>query len=150
MVEKSQNIFSPINPLYMSTTTLSKASLLHKIGRNYVLQGLGEKNFDAIPYDEAVELRAPLTAGGSEVPLKGKETLRTQWWAPLPHLIEKVEVLDTFVNKAETAVTVEFRCYIKQPSCVLRVMDRFTVNEAGKIISQENFFDPRAVTHPAQ
>lgn len=128
---------------------MSKATLLHNIARNYVIKGLGEKNFDAIPYDDAVELRAPLTAGGSAVPIKGKEALRTQWWAPLPELLEKAEVLDTFVNKTETAVTVEFHCYIRQPACVLRVVDRFTVNDEGRIISQENFFDPRAVTNPA-
>ena len=30
--------------------TISKEDLLHKIARTYVLKGLGEKNFDAIPY----------------------------------------------------------------------------------------------------
>jgi hypothetical protein len=31
---------------------------------------------------------------------------------------------------------------------MLRVADRFTVNCAGKIIEQENHFDPRDVTNP--
>lgn len=133
----------------MSTALLSKTALLHQIGRNYVLKGLGEKNFDAIPYDENVELRAPLCPGGNEHPLVGKENLRTQWWAPLPSLVAGVEVLDTYVNKEETAVAVEFRCHLSQPACTLRIIDRFTVNEEGNIISQENFFDPRVVTNPS-
>jgi hypothetical protein len=133
----------------MSTATLTKSALLHRIASDYVLKGLGGKNFDAIPYDDDVELRAPLCPGGSEQPLVGKENLRTQWWAPLPQLISKVELLDTFVNREETAVTAEFRCHLGQPSCVLRIIDRFTINEEGKIIAQENFFDPRAVTNPA-
>lgn len=63
----------------MYTETLSKAGLLHEIARNYVMKGLGEKNFDAIPYDEHVVLRAPLRPGASENPLTGRENLREQW-----------------------------------------------------------------------
>jgi hypothetical protein len=123
-----------------------KISQLHQIAKDYVLNGLGAKNFDAIPYDENVTLRAPLSAGGSWQPLAGKENLRTQWWAPLPSLVGKTEFIDSFVNKDLTAVTVQFYCEILSPSCTLRIIDRFDVNDEGKIIAQENFFDPRAVT----
>lgn len=133
----------------MPTALLTKSVMLHAIGRDYVLKGLGAKNFDAIPYDEDVELRAPLCPGGSEQPVVGREALRLEWWAPLPDLIERVELLDTFVNEGENAVAVEFRCHLKQPSCTLRIMDRFTVTGEGKIIAQENYFDPRAVTNPS-
>jgi hypothetical protein len=47
-----------------------------------------------------------------------------------------------------TAVCVEFYCGILEPKCTLRIIDRFTVDDAGRIIEQENFFDPRDVTHP--
>jgi hypothetical protein len=133
----------------MVTEILSKSEMLHTLARNYVLKGLGEKNFDAIPYDEAVELREPICPGGSENPLVGKENLRNQWWAPLPGLIAGVEVLDTYVNTDGSAATVEFYCHITQPKCTLRIIDRFIFNGEGKIIAQENFFDPRAITHPA-
>ena len=96
----------------MFTETLSKAGLLHDVARNYVLKGLGEKNFDAIPYDEGVLLRAPLNPGGSENVLIGKENLREKWWAPLPSLLGKVELIDSFVNDDCTATTVEFHCEI--------------------------------------
>jgi hypothetical protein len=122
--------------------------LLHQIARDYVEKGLGAKNFDAIPYDENVSLCAPIAPGGSGQPLTGKENLRNQWWAPLPSLIGKVEVINTFVNKDKTSVAVEFHCQILNPSCTLRIMDRFTINEEGKITEQENFFDPRDITNP--
>ena len=59
--------------------TLSKSEMLHEIARNYVTKGLGGKNFDAIPYDNEIVLRAPICPGGSGIPLKGKENLRAIW-----------------------------------------------------------------------
>ena len=132
----------------MHTDTMLDAQLLHQIARDYVVNGLGGKNFDAIPYDDSVVLRAPLCPGGSSNPLKGKENLRSVWWAPLPSLVGRVDVIDSYVNSDNTAVTVEFHCEILNPSCTLRVVDRFSVNHDGKIIAQENFVDPSAITNP--
>ena len=125
-----------------------RSEQLPHLARAYVLDGLGKGNFDVIPYSEVVTLRAPLCPGGSGVPLSGRSNLREQWWAPLPQLVAGVEVIDTYVNRDLTAVTVEFFCHIRQPACTLRIIDRFKVNNAGQIIEQENFFDPRGVTHP--
>ncbi len=127
--------------------TIARTALLHKIARDYVIKGLGAKNFDVIPYDEYVSLRAPLTAGGVWQPIIGKENLRNDWWAPLPSLIGKTTFIESFVNENETAVAVEFHCEILNPSCTLRIVDRFIVNEEGQITEQENFFDPRSVTN---
>lgn len=74
--------------------------------------------------------------------------MRTEWRAPLPDLLGEVEVLDTFVNQALSAVTVEFHCDVVNPPCRLRIVDRFKVNAEGEIAEQENFFDPRDVTNP--
>jgi hypothetical protein len=126
----------------------TRTDQLHHLARAYVLDGLGQGNFDAIPYAEDVTLRAPLCPGGSGVPLIGRANLREKWWAPLPQLVAGVQVLDTFVNRDLRAVAVEFLCHIRQPACTLRVVDRFKVNEAGPITVQENFFDPRDVTNP--
>ena len=126
----------------------NRYELLHEIARNYVEKGLGGKDFDAIPYDEEVILRAPICPGGSSIPLSGKENLRTKWWAPLPGLVGKVEVADTFVNRDQTCVSVEFHCEILNPASMLRIVDRFKVNEDGMITEQENFFDPRDITNP--
>ena len=129
-------------------STLTRAGLLHGIARAYVEKGLGRKNFDEIPYADQVVLRAPLCPGGSAAPLKGRENLRNQWWSPLPSLLGDVKFIDSYINRDETAVTVEFHCEILNPSCTLRVIDRFYINEAGLITDQEVFYDPRAVTNP--
>lgn len=120
---------------------------LHEIARNYVAS-LGSGDFDSIPYTTDVELRAPLCPGGSSVPLVGRDNLRDTWWAPLPGLVSGVELIDSYVNAEGTAVTVEFLSRIDAMSCTLRIIDRFSVNDAGKIVAQENFFDPRDVTNP--
>lgn len=127
-----------------------RAEQLHRLARAYVTDGLAKGDFDAIPYAESVTLRAPLCPGGSGAPLTGRSQLREQWWAPLPTLIAGAEVLDTFVNADLTAVAVEFHCHIRQPACILRVIDRFTVDDTGRIVAQENFFDPREVTGSAE
>ena len=132
----------------MQSATISKTELLHQIARAYVIDGLAAKKFDAIPYDDQVVLRAPLRPGGSDNPLRGKQNLREQWFAPLPSLLGKVKFIDSYVNDDSTAVAAEFLCEILNPACTLRVIDRFRVNDEGKIIEQENFFDPRDVTNP--
>lgn len=124
-----------------------RAQQLHNIARGYV-HSLGQGNFDAIPYDNDVELRAPLCPGGSSVPLVGRSNLKAVWWAPLPNLVAGTEVIDTYVNENLSAIAVEFLCYIKAPACTLRILDGFTINAEGRITSQENFFDPRDVTNP--
>ena len=126
----------------------TRSAQLHALARAYVTDALGKKNFDAIPYAADVTLRVPIAPGGSSNAIVGRENARTVWWAPLPGLIGEVEVLDTFVNQDLSAVTVEFLCGIISPPCTLRVIDRLTVNDEGKIVDQENFFDPRDVTNP--
>jgi len=132
----------------MPTMSLSRTQVLHEVARQYVVNGLRGKNFHAIPYDVNVVLRAPLCPGGSNHPLYGKENVRQLWWAPLPSLIKDVKFIDSFANEDGTAVTAEFHCELLNPSCTLRVIDRFVVNEEGRIVEQENFFDPRDVTQP--
>jgi len=131
-----------------SGNTAKRAHRLMQIAKHYALDGLGEGNFDAIPYHPDVELRAPLCPGGVSAPLRGREALHAHWWQPLPQLVSGVELLDIYVNEPLTAVAVEFLCHIREPACTLRVMDRFVVDEQGLIRSQENYFDPRDVTDP--
>lgn len=120
---------------------------LHQLARNYV-DSLGAGDFESIPYHEQVELRAPINPKGSAEPMRGRDRLKAEWWAPLPDLVSGTELLDTYINEDASAVTAEFLCHISQPACTLRIIDRFRVNEDGKITNQENFFDPRDITHP--
>jgi SnoaL-like domain len=130
------------------TDPAARRAQLHAIARAYVTEGLGKKNFAAIPYADNVTLRAPLCPGGMDMPLTGKDTLRDVWWAPLPQLIGAVTVVDTYVNDDLTAVTCEFTLEIVNSATTLHILDRFTVNDAGKILEQSNYFDPRTVTNP--
>jgi len=120
---------------------------LKEVARKY-FEALAKKDFDLIPYDENVALRAPLAPGGVHFPLVGKEQLRTIWWAPLPQLLGTVKVLDLYYNDSLTAVMGEAEIGVLNPPARLRVADRFTVNDAGQITEQENHFDPRDVTTP--
>ena len=52
------------------------------------------------------------------------------------------ESLTGIVTEAEMTITAV------DPPATLRVADRFTVNREGRIVEQENHFDPRDVTNP--
>lgn len=109
---------------------------------------LDQKDFEAIPYDENVVFRAPIAPGGRHFPLMGKEALRTTWWPPLLPLLWGVKVIAHYYNEDLTAIVTEADIYTTNPRTTLRVADRFVVNAAGKIVEQENHFDPRDVTTP--
>lgn len=115
-------------------------------------EGLRRKDFSAIPFDDNVSLRAPLCPGGVHRPVEGKDAVRAQWWQPLEPALEGVDikVLDHYFNESLSGVISEAEVTIKvvTPPATLRVADRFNVNEQGKIVEQENHFDPRDVTNP--
>ena len=115
-------------------------------------EALRRKDFSLIPYDDNVTLRAPLAPGGVNQPLVGKEAVRAQWWQPLEPALAgvQVQVLDHYVNESLTSIVAaaEITITITDPPVTLRVADRFTVNEAGRIVEQENHFDPRDMTNP--
>jgi len=110
--------------------------------------GLTKKDFDIIPYDDNVSLRAPFAPGGIHNPLVGREKLRTLWWPPMPAILGEVRVFDLYYNDDLTAVVAEAEVEVTNPKARLRVADRFTVNAAGKIVEQVNHSDPRDVTNP--
>ena len=109
---------------------------------------LAKKDFEAIPYDDNVSLRAPLCPGGVHTPLVGKGALRTIWWPPLVPVLGEARVLDHYINEKMTAICTEALIATVNPPVTLRVADRFTVSAEGKISEQENHFDPRDVTNP--
>jgi len=125
----------------------ARKALLESIVRTY-FDALAKGNFDMMPYDDNVCLRAPLAPSGVQRPLVGKENLRQIWWAPLPSLIAGTKVCGIFFKDDLTAAVGEAEIEVANPRVTLRVADRFIVNEAGKIVEQTNYFDPRDVTNP--
>jgi hypothetical protein len=124
---------------------------LQAIAERY-FDALRAKDFSAIPYDDRVTLRAPLTPNGVNQPLVGKEALRIQWWQSMEPALEGVQitVVDHYINASLTSIVTEAEITITvvDPPATLRVADRFTVDEDGRIVEQENHFDPRDVTNP--
>ena len=128
-------------------TAAGRRTQLRGVAEAY-FRALAQKDFAAIPYDDTVVLRAPLAPGGVHNPLMGKEALRTVWWPPLVPALGAVHIIDHYINEQMTAIITEAEIHTVNPQATLRVADRFTVNAEGKIIEQENHFDPRDVTNP--
>ena len=128
-------------------TAAKRRAQLRGIAETY-FEALAQKDFAAIPYDDYVVLHAPLAPGGVHNPLRGKEALRTIWWPPLVPALGEVHVIEHYINEQMTAIITEAEINTVNPKATLRVADRFTVNAEGKIIEQENHFDPRDVTNP--
>ena len=133
------------------TSAAKRRAWLRAIAEAY-FDALRTKNFDAIPYHENATVRAPFAPGGVNRPLVGKEALRSKWWQPLEPALEGIEikVREHYINESMTGIVTEaeIEVTIVHPPITLRVADRFTVNEEGQILEQENHFDPRDVTHP--
>ena len=128
-------------------TAAKRRAKLRAVAEAY-FAALAKKDFVAIPYADNVSLRAPLCPGGVDTPLVGKEALRTIWWPPLVPTVGDVKVLDHYINDDLTAICTEAVITTVNPPATLRVADRFTVSAEGKILEQENHFDPRDVTNP--
>jgi hypothetical protein len=130
-----------------SQETAMRVRQLKQVAESY-FNSLRNGRFDTIPYEENAALRAPLTPGGVHVPLKGMEDIYQKWWQPLQPALDgvTVNVLGNYIHEDLSGIICEAEVTLKTPAVTLRVADRFTVNEVGKITEQENHFDPRAVT----
>ncbi len=75
--------------------------------------------------------------------------MKDSWWAPLPGLLGEVTCKEVYFDDELTgAVATGEVEVLLDPPVRLRVADRFTVNDEGLIVEQENHFDPRDVTNP--
>jgi hypothetical protein len=124
---------------------------LMQVAETY-FDALRRRDFAAIPYADNIRLRAPLAPGGVNQPLVGKQALRSQWWQPLESALTGVQIhiLDHYLNEGLTAIVTEAEITfaVANPPVTLRIADRFTVDEGGNIVEQENHFDPRDLTNP--
>jgi hypothetical protein len=125
----------------------TRRAQLRSVAEAY-FSGLERADFNAIPYAENITLRAPLAPEGVHKPLVGRKTLEEIWWAPLKGAIGRVTILDHYINEDATAICTQALVSIGGTDIVLRVVDRFAIDSAGRITEQENHFDPRDVTNP--
>jgi hypothetical protein len=104
--------------------------------------GLQRGDLTAVPWRDDAVLRTPIAPGGSEHPISGGDDVRAFFEAIAPG-ITGVTLLATYYSDDLTSVACRADIELAAPPCVLRVIDRFDVDDAGAITAQENHFDPR-------
>jgi hypothetical protein len=134
-----------------TNTVLARKAQLRSVADTY-FASLARKTFEAIPYAEHVTLRSPLAPPDLAVPyelypLKGRDAVLA-WFRGLGSALGEIRVLDHYCNDDLTAIVVEAEVGITNPRGTLRVADRFTVDPEGRIIEQENHYDPRPALPP--
>ena len=122
---------------------------LKKISETY-FQALRDKDFNAIPFSDEIVFRAPLAPGGSGNPIKGKKELFEKWWKPLEPALDGavIKIVEHYYNESLTEIVTKVEFFIAAMGATLRVVDRFVVNDQGKIVDQENHFDASPVKSP--
>jgi len=115
---------------------------LRQVAETY-FQALKDKSFDAIPFSDDIIFRAPLAPGGSGNPLKGKKDLFEKWWKPLEPALDgaQIKIIDHYYNESLNEIVTKVEFYISVMGATLRAVDRFIINNEGKITEQENHFD---------
>lgn len=119
---------------------------LIKVAETY-FRGLGQKDVSQVPWHPDVVFRGPLAPGAPE-PLRGRAAVRS-WFDGLYPALGPVEVIEHYVDERQRSIATRADVHITQPPSVLRVIDRFVIDEAGLIVEQENHYDPRPALQPA-
>ncbi len=122
---------------------LNREAQLRAIADCY-FSGLTNGDVSGVPYDDDVLFRTPLAAGGSDAPLRGKLAL-LDFFAGIYAALGEAKAIDYFLNDALTAICVRADVALKSGK-VLRVVDVFRISPDGKVIEQENHYDPRPAT----
>ncbi len=135
-----------INPYYdpaplKDAQTSARKALLKSITRAY-FDGIGKKDMSAVPYADDVVLRSPLAPGGLAVPLKGRKAV-LDWFASLWPVVGSTRVWEDYFNEDLSVVATRADIEVKSLSGRIRVTDRFKVSPEGKIVLQENHYDPK-------
>ncbi|HEX8098263.1 MAG TPA: nuclear transport factor 2 family protein [Pyrinomonadaceae bacterium] len=135
-----------------SAATTGRRAQLRAVADAY-FDSLAKKEFEAIPYDENVILRSPLAPPDLAIPyesypLEGRDAV-IAWFQGLAPALGETKVIDYYYNEDLTGICVDAEVGIVDPPGTLRVADRFIVNAEGKIIDQENHYDPRPAFPPS-
>ena len=105
-------------------------------------KGIAKKGMSGVPYDDNVRLRSPLAPGGLSTPLAGRQAV-LDWFATLWPALGGTEVFEHYYNDDLTVIATRADVEILDPPGRIRVTDRFLVTPEGKILQQENHYDPK-------
>ena len=146
LVEDGQ--LKSINPYYdpaplKDAQVAARRAQLKSVAEVY-FEGMAKKDMSAVPWDDNVVLHSPLAPEGLGTPLEGASAVRA-WFAELYPVLGEMKVIEHYFNEDLTVIASRSDVGLTNPSCTLRVVDRFTVNDEGRIVKQENHYDPRAV-----
>jgi hypothetical protein len=125
----------------MKTSETTRREQLKSVAESY-FAGLARKDVSAVPWDENVALRTPLAPGGLDCPINGRAAV-VQWFGGILPALSTVKILEHYFNEELTVAATRADVALQPPRACLRVVDRFTVSPEGKIVQQENHYDPR-------
>ena len=120
---------------------VARKTQLKSIAEEY-FKGIAKKHMSAVPYDDHVRLRSPLAPGGLSTPLVGQQAV-LDWFASLWPVLGGTEVFEHYFNDDLTVIATRADIEITDPPSRIRVTDRFLITPEGKIIQQENHYDPK-------
>jgi hypothetical protein len=121
--------------------TAARKTQLKSITEGY-FAGIAKKDMSAVPYDDNVVLRSPLAPGGLSTPLVGQQAV-LDWFTSLWPVLGGTEVFEHYFNEDLTVIATRADIEITDPPSRIRVTDRFMITPEGKIIQQENHYDPK-------
>jgi hypothetical protein len=110
-------------------------------GSEEYFRGLAQKDMSRVPWHPDIVFRGPLTPDAPR-PIQGHAAVRA-WFEGLYPALGAVEVLEHYIDEGQRSIVTRANVHLTQPPAVLRVLDRFEVDDAGLIVEQENHFDPR-------
>lgn len=132
--------------LYMAEDPTVQRRVQLRAAADAYFAGLATKDLARVPYAPDVRLHAPLAPGGADTPQVGPAALA--FLEGVLPAIGDVRVLDYYLNDDLTGIAAVAHVGLVNPPVTLRVTDRFTVDATGRIVEQENHYDPRGVTDP--
>lgn len=109
-------------------------------------RGLAKKDMSQVPWHPDVVFRGPLAPGAPE-PLRGRAAVLS-WFEGLYPALGPVDIIEHHISDGQRSIATRADVHIMQPPSVLRVIDRFIMDEAGLIVEQENHYDPRPALQP--
>ena len=117
----------------MSSPAISSLTAYQDIAEAY-FGALADGDLSRVPWADDVILRAPLA---QQNPLSGREAVE-EYLRPLAGHLGEIRIREIFISSARDAMSVEA---IVGP---LHVLDKFVIRD-GRIVEQQNFYDPRPV-----
>ena len=105
-------------------------------------QGIAKKDLSGVPYDDNVELRSPLAPDGLSNLLVGRQAV-LDWFASLWPVLGGTQVIEHYFNEDLTVIATRADIEVTDPPSRIRVTDRFRITPEGKIVQQENHYDPK-------